>query len=71
MTRAEMTEALTAALSTLSWADRAAEVLRLERERGERHSDQRAASLCTVHRTRIREGRESVARLLEMLGGEE
>lgn len=74
MTRAEMAEALAAAVSTLALADRAAEALRLERERlGALGfvSQSRAADACTVHRTHLRTARESAARLLEMLGGGE
>lgn len=61
MTRAEIREALLALTSAATWADRAAEVLRLQAEReGE-------SSLVSVHLTRIRTARESAARLRALL----
>jgi hypothetical protein len=70
MTRAEINEALATFISAAAWAERAVEALKAEAERSERPRDARAADLLSVHLTRIREGRESAARVLGMVGEE-
>lgn len=64
MTRAEIREALLALTSAATWADRAAEVLKLQAEREGREGE---SSLVSVHLTRIRTARESAARLRALL----
>jgi hypothetical protein len=70
MTRAEMAEALRALVGAGPWAEKAAESLRLEAERLAGlgfESGRRDADTLSVHLTRMREGRESAARVLGMV----
>jgi hypothetical protein len=67
MTRAEVNEALKALVCASSWAERAVEVAKVQ---AEREGDEGRASTLSVHLTRMREGRESAARVLGMVGDE-
>jgi hypothetical protein len=70
MTRAEVNEALKALVCASTWAEKAVEVEKARAEREGRYSRQRDADALSVCLTRMREGRESAARALGMVGEE-